>query len=881
MISFSVLTLTLLVIAFVILLVVSLWLCSRIQRQRSASDTSLDALQQKHAQDMRFEQTQSLELKKSSKRNEARFRSLLDSAAEGIYGLDMNGRFTFVNKSALRMLGYQHENELLRKNAHQTIHHTRPDGSQFPQSQSGMYLAMRDGKQLHEGVEVLWTKSGRALPVELWFYPLFEGDTINGSVVTFIDISEPLRIEAERAVVETRLSHMMDSSSDAIFMTDQIGTLRYVNQAATTLLGYSREELMSMKFFDLVPEEWRITYRSNLDDLIKNKRQRLMETRLVRKDGTRIPLELNVSCAFDDSLVYGAFRDISARNETAKKMKQLLERFTLATSAAKLGVVDFSIADDMLTFDKIGCELHGFTIQDEYSVNYTTYERSIHPEDRELVKAKVKAAIESRQDMEMQFRVCLPSGQVRNMEAFVKVALDMSGQPLRMLGVCRDITQQKLHEYEINLLAYYDPLTKLPNRRLLQDRLKHALAISAHAKSYGAVLFLDLDHFKNLNDSRGHDIGDMLLLEVSARLLSSVREGDTVARLGGDEFVVILESLSTRRELAMHQTELVAEKLVGLLAQPFDLDGDAYQSGGSIGISLFQGHQDGMEDLLKYADSAMYQAKAAGRGVYRFFDPVMQNRLEQRAALEVELRRALDTKGELELYFQAQVDERQHVRGAELLLRWHHPQRGLVYPKDFIDLAEESGLILQIGDWVLKSAVVQLKVWQEDARLAKLHLAVNVSDKQFRRADFVSKISKLLRTSKIRPESLKLELTETLMLENVSDTIAKMKELKALGVGFSLDDFGTGYSSLSYLKQLPLDQIKIDQSFVRDIISDPNDAAIVVMIIAMSKALGLNVLAEGVETQAQRDFLLENGCHAFQGYLFGKPVPVREFEALV
>ncbi|MEQ1630384.1 MAG: EAL domain-containing protein, partial [Gallionella sp.] len=747
--------------------------------------------------------------------------------------------------------------------------------------QSGMYRAMRDGKQLHAGVEVLWTKSGRALPVELWFYPLFEGDTVNGSVVTFIDISEPLRIEAERAVVETRLSHMMDSSSDAIFMTDQIGTLRYVNQAATTLLGYSREELMSMKFFDLVPEEWRITYRSNLDDLIKNKRQRLMETRLVRKDGTRIPLELNVSCAFDDSLVYGAFRDISARNETAKKMKQLLERFTLATSAAKLGVVDYNIADNLLTFDKIGCELHGFPIQDEYNVDYATYERSLHEEDRPLVQAKVQAAIESHQDMEMQFRVCLPSGQVRNMEAFVKVALDMRGQPLRMLGVCRDITQQKLHEYEINLLAYYDPLTKLPNRRLLQDRLKHALAISAHAKSYGAVLFLDLDHFKNLNDSRGHDIGDMLLLEVSARLLSSVREGDTVARLGGDEFVVILESLSTSHELAMHQTELVAEKLVDLLAQPFDLDGDAYLSGGSIGISLFQGHQDDMEDLLKYADSAMYQAKSAGRGVYRFFDPVMQNRLEQRAALEVELRRALDIKGELELYFQAQVDERQQVRGAELLLRWHHPQRGLVYPKDFIDLAEESGLILQIGDWVLKSAVVQLKVWQEDARLAKLHLAVNVSDKQFRRADFVSKISKLLRTSKIRPESLKLELTETLMLENVSDTIAKMNELKALGVGFSLDDFGTGYSSLSYLKQLPLDQIKIDQSFVCDIISDPNDAAIVVMIIAMSKALGLHVLAEGVETQAQRDFLLENGCHAFQGYLFGKPVPVREFEALV
>jgi diguanylate cyclase (GGDEF)-like protein/PAS domain S-box-containing protein len=553
----------------------------------------------------------------------------------------------------------------------------------------------------------------------------------------------------------------------------------------------------------------------------------------------------------------------------------------LATSAAKLGVVDYHIADNMLTFDKLGCELHGFPINDEHRVDYATYENSLHPEDRALVQAKVQEAIASRQDMEMQFRVCLPSGQVRNMEAFIKVALDLRGQPVRMLGVCRDITQQKLHEYEINLLAYYDPLTKLPNRRLLQDRLKHALAMSAHGKTYGAVLFLDLDHFKTLNDTRGHDIGDMLLLEVAARLLSSVREGDTVARLGGDEFVVILETLSSTRELAMLQTELVAEKLIDLMAQPFDLEGEAYLSGGSIGISLFQAHQDSMDDLLKFADSAMYQAKAAGRGVFRFFDPVMQNHLEQRAALEVELRRALETKGELELYFQAQVDEYEKIRGAELLLRWHHPQRGLIYPQDFIGLAEESGLILQIGDWVLKSAVVQLKVWQEDARLSKLHLAVNVSDKQFRRADFVAKISKLLHTSKIRPELLKLELTESLMLENVSETIEKMGKLKALGVGFSLDDFGTGYSSLSYLKQLPLDQIKIDQAFVRDIISDPNDAAIVVMIIAMSKALGLHVLAEGVESQAQRDFLLANGCHAFQGYLFGKPVTHAMFEAAI
>lgn len=877
--GFPVLLLIFLATAIIVLLGVSLWLCRKMHKQRSRIQNNLDALHHKHVQALRFEQTQALQLKQSNQRSEARFRSLLDSTAEGIYGLDMEGCFTFVNKAALRMLGYQHEDELLRKNAHQTIHHTRPDGSQYPQSQSGMYRAMRDGEQLHEAVNILWSKSGRAVPVELWFYPLFEGDIINGSVVTFIDISQTLRSEAERASLETRLSHLMDSSSDAVFLSNPDGTLRYVNQAATTMLGYSRAQLMSMQFFDLVPDKWRDTYRSNFADLIKNRRQRLMEVRLIRQDGTRFPLELNVSCAFSDGLVYGAFRDISVRKESEKKMRQLLERFSLATSAAKLGVVDYLIAENMLSFDRIGCELHGFPMQDEYRIDYAGYERSIHPEDRALVADKVRAALADHQDMSMQFRVQMSTGQVRNMEAFVKVVLDAHGQPVRMLGVCRDITQQKLHEYEINLLAYYDALTKLPNRRLLQDRLKHALAMSAHAASYGAVLFLDLDHFKTLNDTRGHDVGDMLLLEVAARLLSSVREGDSVARLGGDEFVVILESLSTSRELAMQQTELVAEKLIALLAQPFDLDGELHQTSGSIGISLFLGHQDSMDDLLKYADSAMYQAKAAGRGVFRFFDPVMQGRLEQRAALEVELRRALETQGELELYFQPQVDERQQVCGAELLLRWHHPQLGLTYPTDFITLAEESGLIQPIGDWILKSAVVQLKVWQHEPRYAKLHLAVNVSEKQFRRADFVAKLSKLLHTSKIRPASLKLELTESLMLENVSDTVAKMQELKALGVGFSLDDFGTGYSSLSYLKQLPLEQIKIDQSFVRNVVSDSNDAAIVVMIIAMSKVLGLKVLAEGVENQAQRDFLLDNGCHAFQGYLFGKPVPLTLFEA--
>ena len=880
MVSSSVIGYLLLLIIIVILTGMSTWLHKKARAQGAAAMLKHQELEQKYARDLHSAEARSLELSQSKRRSEDKCRLLLDSAAEGIYGLDRDGCFTFVNKAALRMLGYQHEDELLKKNAHQTIRHTKPGVIRHAQHESGMFRARRDGLQPHQDVELLWTRTGRALPVELRLHPLYEDQRIRGSVVTFTDITEPLRIEAERAAIEHKFHSLMDASPDAVFVSDYQGKLQYVNQSALSLLGYSRTELLEKTFFELVPSEWRDTYQSNFDALIKHRKQLLMEARLLRKDGTRVALELSANNVFDDGLVYGAFRDIRLRKEAEKKMKQMVDRLSLATSAAKLGVVDFNIAENLLSFDRRGCQLHGFAEQDEYLIDYAGYQKALHPEDREKVDNAILKAIADHGDLHLQFRVILPTGQVRNIESFVKVTPDAHGRAIRMLGVCRDITQQKVDEYEINLLAFYDPLTKLPNRRLLVDRLKHALAVSAHVQTYGAVLFLDLDHFKILNDTRGHDVGDLLLLEVAARLQACLREGDSVARLGGDEFVVILESLSTHQELAMHQAELVGDKIRDLLAQSYELNGYQYQTSCSIGISLFIGHGESVDNLLKHADSAMYQAKTAGRGVYRFFDPLMQSALEQRALLEDDLRRAIERYGELELHYQIQMDHRQNAIGAELLLRWHHPEHGIINPDGFIPLAEETGLIVPIGDWILKSAVVQLKVWQDHPLMSRLTLAVNVSEKQFRRADFVEKIRRLLQVSGVRPEMLKLELTESSMLENITDTIAKMHTLRNIGVRFSLDDFGTGYSSLAYLKRLPLDQLKIDQSFVSDIATDPNDAAIVVMIIAMSKALGLNVLAEGVETEAQRDFLEAHGCYAFQGYLFGKPIPLSQFEKL-
>ncbi|MFZ2541136.1 MAG: EAL domain-containing protein [Gallionella sp.] len=448
------------------------------------------------------------------------------------------------------------------------------------------------------------------------------------------------------------------------------------------------------------------------------------------------------------------------------------------------------------------------------------------------------------------------------------------------VAASRDISNRKKSEQEIHRLAFYDSLTQLPNRRLLLDRLQQAVAASMRNGRHGALLFLDLDHFKTINDTQGHVMGDRLLIEVARRLQTCVREGDSVARLGGDEFVVVLEGLSSNEHEAASQTELISEKVRSELGQPYVLKDFECLSTASIGISLFCGHLESAEDLLMHADVAMYQAKSAGRDAIRFFDPAMQTALEARAALEADLRHALD-KQQFRLYYQIQVDSLRRPLGAEVLLRWDHPERGLVSPMQFIPLSEETGLIVPIGLWVLQTACAQIKAWQEDALTRDLTLAVNVSARQFRQADFVSQMQRILLESGAKPALLKLELTESTVLANVEDTIRKMRELKMLGVSFSMDDFGTGYSSLQYLKRLPLDQIKIDQSFVRDITSDPNDAAIVQTIIAMTEALGLNVIAEGVETEAQHEFLDAHGCHAFQGYLFSKPAPIGQFEELV
>lgn len=435
------------------------------------------------------------------------------------------------------------------------------------------------------------------------------------------------------------------------------------------------------------------------------------------------------------------------------------------------------------------------------------------------------------------------------------------------------------NQKEINSLAFFDQLTNLPNRTLLLDRLKQVMAVTSRSGNYGALLFIDLDNFKTLNDTLGHDTGDMLLKQVAQRLTGCVREGDTVSRFGGDEFVVILSGLSTHETDAATASEMIAEKILASLNEPYFLNGINHRSSASIGVTLFKGDSSSIDNLMKQADLAMYKSKEAGRNGLSFFDPNMESTLKARSALEEDLRKGIEEK-QFVLFYQAQVREDGSVSGTEVLVRWQHPERGIVSPIEFIPVAEETGLILPLGHWILKTACEQLARWAQIPEMEAVTMAVNVSARQFSQSDFVAEVLSVIQESGANPNRLKLELTESLLLQNIEEVISKMESLKVAGVSFSLDDFGTGYSSLSYLKRLPLDQLKIDQSFVRDIMNNENDAIICKSTIALSESMGLSVIAEGVETQEQRNLLLDLGCHAYQGYWFSRPVPLIEFEAL-
>ncbi|KFB66775.1 EAL domain-containing protein [Candidatus Accumulibacter vicinus] len=688
---------------------------------------------------------------------------------------------------------------------------------------------------------------------------------------------------------EERFRNLYEKAPLAYQSLDAAGNILQVNNAWLKLFGFTHDEVIGRFIGDFLDERSLKTLGREFSQFLSRGRVDGPVFDIRRKDGSSRLVEVNGRIGYDSEgnfcQTHCILTDITDRTRAEAALLESEERWKFALEGAGEGVWDWNIQTGDAVYSRRWKEMLGFA-EGEIGNNSSEWSSRVHPEDMPKVMAAIQAHIDGKTpSAAIEFRMmCKDGSWLWTLGRGMVVSRDASGKPLRLVGTNADISERKASADKIERLAFYDPLTDLPNRRLLRDRLEQALASSTRRNRHGALMLLDMDDFKTLNDTLGHDVGDQFLVEVARRLQASVREGDTVARHGGDEFVVILEDLS-EDALAATQAESVAEKILHVVSQPYLLDLTlreglkntcSYHCTSSIGITLFRGHSLSADELMKHADTAMYQAKAGGRNSLRFFDPEMQAIVAARATLDSDLREAV-REGQFCLYYQPQVDSAGNRTGAEALVRWQHPRRGLVSPGEFIPQAEATGLIIPIGHWVLETACAQLVSWETVPEISHLTVAVNVSARQFRHVDFVGQVLAIIDSTGVNPQKLKLELTESLLLDDVEDIISKMTVLKAKGIGFSLDDFGTGYSSLSYLKRLPLDQLKIDQSFVRDVLTDPNDAAIARTIVALAQSMGLAVIAEGVETEAQREFLAANGCSAYQGYLYGRPMPLGEF----
>lgn len=662
---------------------------------------------------------------------------------------------------------------------------------------------------------------------------------------------------------------LMQTSMDGIHVLDMQGNILSANDAFYRMLGYTPQEASGLNVGDWDARWTADELREKFRELIG--KSTMVETLWRRKGGALINVEVSISGV---KLEGQDFIFVSGRDITERKKAEEELRVAAAAFDTHEAIMITDASANIIRVNRAFQDITGYTPEEVLGKNPRMMNSGRQDKDFyiEMWQQLIHTGTWSGEIWDKR-----KNGQIYPKWMTMTAVKNKQGETTEYVGIFSDITARKKAEEEIRDLAFYDPLTRLPNRRLFIDRFHAALPVSARHNNYGAVLFLDLDKFKTLNDTLGHDYGDLLLIEVAARIKSCVREMDTVARLGGDEFVVLIEEISSDRDEASHKVGLVAEKIREALARPYRLKEHEHHSSPSIGISLYHGNEETVEALLQHADAAMYQAKSSGRNTVCFFDTAMQHNVAAHAELMNELRHALKQQ-QLRLYYQIQVDDANRPLGAEALLRWIHPQRGIVMPEQFIPVAEESALIVEIDDWVLETACQQLALWSANAQTRNLLLTINVSAKQFAMPNFVEKVAGALRKHGIDPGRLKLELTEGMVLDDLAGAVRKMQALKALGVSLSMDDFGTRYSSLSYLKQLPLDQLKIDKGFVQAIDQGSVDAMLVQHIIDLVNNFNLSVIAEGVETEAQLASLRQRGCITYQGFLFSKAVPVEEFE---
>jgi diguanylate cyclase (GGDEF)-like protein/PAS domain S-box-containing protein len=683
------------------------------------------------------------------------------------------------------------------------------------------------------------------------------------------------RLGDKLSTLEDEIHHLYEHVPFGSHALDAQGIYLHINSLELAWLGYSRDEIIGKRrFIDfLTPESQTIFHKHlpapGLTNVITD-----LELEFLRRDGTSMPIALNSVGFADESgrLLKRRAVVFDMRESRQNKIRQMVAAIAFESLS---GTCITDSHEVILQVNHAFTQLTGYSALEAVGQTPRLLKSGHH--DAAFYHA-MWAALKEHDRWQGEIWNKRKDGTIFAEWLSISSVVDAAGVITHYIGSFFDTTAIKTAEDKLLQLAYFDPLTQLPNRRLLLDRLTQALSAASRSRLYGAILFVDMDHFKRINDTRGHEAGDMVLIEAARRLRAAVRTGDSVARLGGDEFVVLLDGLDVQALESAAQAKVVAEKILNTLAQPYQFRDFTFHCTASIGLDLFVDAVSA-PDLLQHADLAMYHSKAGGRNRLQFFDTDMQTQLLERIAWENDLRLALDLC-QFKLYYQPQVNLQGQIVSAEALLRWQHPERGLVQPGEFIALAEETALIIPIGQWVLETACTQLKAWADQPLARHLRLAVNVSACQFRQSDFAASVQQVLNASAIDPAKLVLEVTESMMLD-VHDAIGKMKTIKTLGVSLSMDDFGTGYSSLASLTLLPLSELKIDQSFVSKLGVDANDDIIVGATVGMGRALGLEVVAEGVETQAQRDMLKHKGCQRFQGYLFGRPVPIEEFEALL
>lgn len=789
---------------------------------------------------------------------------IVKSMPSGLMVLDSRLCIRSINHAMCRMFGVKDDSGLIGMPLSTVI----PD----QQLHESLGRAHADGVRQHKRIVALPGPDGtRRFELNISGALLEQENLL---LVMAQDITESLR--SEEALRRFRMA--LDSSIDAIYLIDyEHMCFIDANETASTTLGYTRQELMTMGPDDLKPdkgERERIDRR--FEEVIRSQSKTgMVRTVHQRKDGTRLPVEVHLRAVVSEGrqLLVAVVRDISARLKAETVLRESEERFRAAFNQAAVGLAHVGPDGRWLMVNRKLCEIVGYSQKELVGMSF---QEITHPEDliadKELARRMMARELDEK-TREKRYRhkngyyiwVNLTSSLVR----------DENGEPKYYSTVVEDISRRKQIEEELLHLASHDALTHLPNRSLLLDRLSQALAYANRSSGQVAIMLIDLDRFKNINDSLGHDVGDKIIMEVGRRLLSMAQHGDTIARVGGDEFVVVLPDVTREETVAM-----LAQQTLESLSQPMTIQGHEFYPTGSIGISLYPKDGHDSQALLKNADTAMYRAKDAGRNNFQFYASEMNARALDRLKLESGLRRALERE-EFVLHYQPQMDiVTGSIVGVEALLRWEPPGQPVVFPEDFIPIAEETGLIMPIGEWVLRTACAQNKAWQTLGRFPKMKVAVNLSARQFKQQDIVKMVSRVLSQTGCAASSLELEITESIIMENPEAAVQTLQNLSDMGVHLSIDDFGTGYSSLSYLKRFPINSLKIDRSFVRDITIDADDAAIAKAVIALAHSLKLQVIAEGVETAEQMAFLREQRCDQVQGYYLSRPLTVDALEQL-